>query len=68
MFHVIPLNDQIVHYTNEDCPCSPFDDGEGSMVHHALDGRERLERAGIPIGTGLGWVIVGDKPKEKRDE
>ena len=63
MLHVIPLNDQIMHYTHEDCPCSPFDDGEGSMVHHALDGRERLERAGIAT-QGYGWVIVGDKPEE----
>ena len=64
MLHVIPLNDYIMHYAHEDCPCSPFDDGEGSMVHHALDGRERLEREGI-VTEGLGWATVGDSPKRR---
>ena len=62
MLHVIPLNDHIMHYAHKDCPCDPFDDGEGSMVHHSIDGREKLERQGIKT-TDLGWVIIGDNPK-----
>lgn len=54
VLHVTPINDAIPHDTatsEADCICGPFvqpvkhDDGSMGwlLVHHSLDGRERLE-------------------------
>ncbi len=46
--HVVPINDLIEHYTDDDCACGPAtepvprDDGSTGwlVTHEALDGRE----------------------------
>lgn len=53
--HVLPMGDQIIHETNEDCVCGPDvvpvkrEDGSIGYVitHHSLDGRESSESPAI---------------------
>lgn len=47
--HVIPLND-IREHGDEDCFCHPDLIEDGVYVHHALDGREFLERLDLRCG------------------
>lgn len=60
--HVIPLDDEVLHFASGKCPCQPFCDDRAEMdiyVHHAADGREAAERAGKPV-DGKGWTNVGE--------
>lgn len=58
--HVIPEGDLVGHVTLPDCICGPnAEDVEGAdpcggiiYTHHALDGREALERSASLAMTG----------------
>lgn len=49
--HVMPVNDLVAHAVDDECVCGPRteivmrEDGSSGwlIVHHSLDGRERLE-------------------------
>jgi hypothetical protein len=38
--HVVPLGDQGTHILTDDCPCDPWIDEEGCVMHRAYDERE----------------------------
>lgn len=40
--HVVPLDDLKEHDVDGACWCHPTDD-EGVLVHHSMDGREKIE-------------------------
>lgn len=54
--HVIPVADGFVHIRCSECRCSPFVGEDGVTIHHAHDGREKLERQGI--NSTPGWVVL----------
>lgn len=46
--HVMPNNDQIEHYEDQQCLCGPSVEIVSNgviVVHHSLDGREKNEDA-----------------------
>lgn len=54
--HVIPLGDLDDHEASIECWCSPLDNGDGTVTHHAKDCREQMERAGKPTGKIWGRI------------
>ena len=56
--HVIPLGDLDDHEASTECWCSPLDNGDGTVTHHAKDCREQMERAGKP--TGKIWCRIAE--------
>lgn len=44
--HFLPLMDIGCHAFDEHCPCGPFEDMPGSIIHNAYDGRQDYEQGG----------------------
>ena len=44
-WHIVPLDDLMVHHRSGDCPCNPIRNPEDDRVwiHNAFDGRDFIE-------------------------
>lgn len=58
MIHVIPLEDKREHELSLACWCFPTVDGH-TLIHHALDCREKYERQGVVVSSG--WAVISEE-------
>lgn len=58
--HIIPIDDEEIHFAQSTCWCNPLVEKDGIVVHNAKDCREKYERQGRPV-EGKGWVLIGEE-------